>query len=94
MSYATGVPVALDARAALEEAIEERGWSLEKTSRRLRTNKTKLFRVLRGQEPDLGLALRIEETFGISVRRWIIMICLFVSSSGQDFLELMDTMFT
>ena len=94
MSHAVEVPGAQDARAALEKAIGEKGWSLEQTSRRLRTNKTKLFRVLRGQEPDLGLALRIEEAFGISVRRWIIVFFLFVSSPAQDFLELIDTLFT
>jgi hypothetical protein len=66
----------------LERAIEARGWSLERASRRLRTNKPKLFRVIRGQEPDLRLAVAIEETLGIEVRRWLLVILTYLAATG------------
>ena len=66
------VPGNMGPREQVEYWMEARGWSLEKVARKLRTNKCKLFRVLRkGQEPDLSLAIGIEDTFGVPVRLWI-----------------------
>lgn len=75
-------PACHDVRAELEREMEARGWSLERASRRLRTNKPKLFRVLRGQDPDLRLAVAIEETLGIEVRRWLLVLLAYLAAAG------------
>jgi transcriptional regulator with XRE-family HTH domain len=73
LAYMNEVAVgSMGPREQVEYWMEARGWSLERVARKIKTDKSKLFRVLRkGQEPDLPMAVGLEDAFGVPIRSWL-----------------------
>lgn len=60
------------ATEALQEALNERGWTQNELARQLETSSAVVSRWLTGQRrPELEMAVRLQRLLGISVESWI-----------------------